>query len=152
LLKWYDTITQQNYFSNNGEIFIQKDGLAKGAPTSGLIAEYFLLNFEHIHLTTLADKHRIIKYFRYVDDILLIYDSDHTDTQKVLDDFNTVHPKLKFTAETESDNKINYLDITIHKTPIGWKTSIYRKPTFTDMIIPFSSNHPPPPPNTSTRP
>jgi hypothetical protein len=37
--------------------------------------------------------------------------------------------------------KINYLDITIHKTPMSWKTSIYRKPTFTDMIIPYSSNH-----------
>jgi len=40
--------------------------------------------------------------------------------------------------------KINYvyLDITIHKTPMSWKTSIYRKPTFTDTIIPYSSNHP----------
>jgi hypothetical protein len=93
LLKWYDTITQKNYFSNKGEIFIQKDGLAMGAPTSGLRAEFFLQNFEHIHLTTLADKHRIIKYFRYVNDILLIYASDHTDTQKILDAFNTLHPK-----------------------------------------------------------
>jgi hypothetical protein len=74
---------------------------------------------------------------------LLIYDSDHTDAQKLLDDFNTVHPKLRFTAKTESDKKINYLYITIHKTPRGWKTSIYRKPTFTDTIIPFSSNPPP---------
>ena len=123
LLKWYDTITQQNYFTNNGEILIHKDGLAMGAPTSGLKAEFFLQNIEQIHLTTLADKQKIIKYFRYIDDILLIYDSDHTDTQKILDDFNTVNPKLRFTAETESD-KINYLDITIHKTPIGWKTSI----------------------------
>jgi len=35
-----------------------------------------------------------------------------------------------------------YLDITIHRTPTGWKTSIHRKPTFTDSIIPYSSNHP----------
>ena len=110
--------------------------------TSGLIAVFFLQNFEHVHLADLADKQKIIKYFKYVDDILLIYDSDHTDTQKILDDFNTVHPKLRFTAETESDNKINYLDITIHNTPIGWKTSIYRKPTFTGTIIPYS-NQPP---------
>jgi len=61
--------------------------------------------------------------------------TDHSDTQRILDYFNTVHPTLRFTAETESD-KINYLDITIHKTPIGWKTSMYRKPTFADAIIP----------------
>jgi hypothetical protein len=39
--------------------------------------------------------------------------------------------------------KINYLDITIHRTPCGLKTAIYRKPSFTDTIIPHNSNHPP---------
>jgi hypothetical protein len=48
---------------------------------------------------------------------------------------------LKFTAEAETD-KINYLDITIHRTPTEWRMSIYRKPTFTDTIIPYTSNHP----------
>jgi hypothetical protein len=42
LLEWYDVITRQNYFSNNGEILIQKGGLAMGAPTSGILAEIFL--------------------------------------------------------------------------------------------------------------
>jgi len=37
---------------------------------------------------------------------------------------------------------LNYLNITIHRTPKGWKTSIYRKPTFTDSLIQYSSNHP----------
>ena len=49
---------------------------------------------------------------------------------------------MKFTAETESNNSINYLDITIHKTPTKWVTSIHRKPTYTDTVIPYSSNHP----------
>jgi hypothetical protein len=53
-----------------------------------------------------------------------------------------IHPNIKFTTETESNNKIHYLDITIHRTPTNWVTSIYRKPTFTDTIIPYSSNHP----------
>jgi hypothetical protein len=50
---------------------------------------------------------------------------------------------MKFTAEAESNNRINYLDITIHRTPTNWVTSIHRKPTFTDTVIPYSSNHPP---------
>jgi len=50
---------------------------------------------------------------------------------------------MKFTAEPESNNQINFLDITIHKTPTKWTTSRYRKPSFTDSIIPYSSNHPP---------
>src|SRR5215469_4445946 len=141
-MSWYDVITRQNYFNDNEKILIQKNGLAMGAPTSGLIAEFFLQNLEHTHLTPLSSKHKITKYFCYVDDILLIYDSSHSDIQSILDDFNTTHPNLKFTAETETDNRINYLDITIHRTSTCWKTSIYRKPTFTDTVIPYSSNHP----------
>jgi hypothetical protein len=141
LIRWYDVITQQNYFTNNEEILIQKEGLALGAPSSGLIVEFFLQHLEHIHLAHLLTKHKIINYFRYVDDILMSFDSNHTNIQNILDDFNAIHPKLKFTAETETDNKINHLDITIQRTPTNWKTSIYRKPTFTDTIIPYTSNH-----------
>jgi hypothetical protein len=53
-----------------------------------------------------------------------------------------MHPYLKFTAETENNKKRKYLHITFHKNPTIYKTSIYRKPTFTDLIIPQSSNHP----------
>jgi hypothetical protein len=49
---------------------------------------------------------------------------------------------MKFTAETESDNRINFLDITLHRTPSNWVIPIHRKPTFTDTIIPYTSNHP----------
>ena len=54
LLNWYDTITKQNYFSNNGKILIQQEGLAMGAPTSGIIAEFFLQHFKDTHLTHLT--------------------------------------------------------------------------------------------------
>jgi len=92
--------------------------------------------------TLLPKKHKITGYFRYVDDILLLYDPDHTNIQDITHDFNSLHPNLKFTNELETNNKLNYLGITIHRTPTGWKTSIYRKTTFRDLIIPYSSNHP----------
>jgi len=106
------------------------------------LADFFLQNLENIHLAHLTEKHKIAGYFRYVDDILLIYDPDHTIIQDITNDFNTLHPNLKFTTKLETNNKLNYLDITIHRTPKGWKISIYRKPNFTDSIIPYSSNHP----------
>jgi hypothetical protein len=142
LLKWYDTITKKNYFSNNGKILIQQEGLAMGAPTSGIIAVFFLQHLEDTHLSHLLQKHNIAGYFRYVDDILIIYDSLLTDIDSIRDSFNTVHPNMKFTAETESNNRLNFLDITIHRTPSNWVTSIHRKHTFTDTLIPYSSNHP----------
>jgi hypothetical protein len=113
-----------------------------GAPSSGLIAEIFLQHLEHLHLTNLARKHHIINYCRYVDDIFLVFDSDNTCIQNVLKDFNALHPNLQFTAEAEENQSLNYLDVTIHRNPTSYKTAIYRKPTFTDTIIPHSSNHP----------
>jgi len=132
---------KQNYFAHNRDIVIQYDGLAMGAPSSGLIAEIFLKRIEHTHLAHLTHKHRIINYCRYVDDILIIFYSTHTSTQMILDDFNVLHPKLQFTAEAERAHTLNYFDISINRTPTNIKTAIYRKSTFTDTIIPYTSNH-----------
>jgi len=112
-----------------------------GAPFSGLIAEIFLQYIEHSHLTNLTQKHKIINYCRYVDDILIIFDPNHSDIQ-IINDFNSLHPKLRFMAETEEDCTLNYLDLSICRTPTGMRTAIFRKPTFTDTIIYFTSNHP----------
>jgi len=138
---WY-VITKQNYFTHNSDIISQYDGLAMGAPSSSLITELFLQHTENTHLARLSHKHKIINYFRYVDNILLIFDPNHTYIQKTLTDFNMLHPNLLFTAEIERDNIINYLDIPIHKTPKGMKTSIFRKPTFTDTINPTCPTSP----------
>jgi hypothetical protein len=142
ILKWYDVITSQNYFTHKKDTVIQHDGLAMGTPSSELIAEIFLQHIQHTHLTHLTHKHKIINYCRHVDDILLIFDSNHTNIQKILNDFNTLHPKLQFTAEAERDHTLNYFNISIHRTPTNIKTAVYRKPTFTDTIIPYTSNHP----------
>jgi hypothetical protein len=75
-------------------------------------------------------------------DIFLIFYPNHTDTQVILTDFYSVHPKLNFTAEIEQINTLNYLDVSIHKTQNNIKTSIYRKPTVTDTTIPCTSNNP----------
>ena len=88
-----------------------------GAPSSGLIAEIFLQHIQHSHLIHVTRKHKIVNYCRHVDDILLISGSNHTNIQKILDDFNSLHPKLQFTAEAEKDHTLNYLDISTHTYP-----------------------------------
>jgi hypothetical protein len=92
-MNWYNTIMNQNYFTHNGSILIQQDGLSMGAPSSGLISELFLQQTEHLHLTHLTTKLKIIEYFRYVDDILLTYDSHHMDIQTILREFKHITPK-----------------------------------------------------------
>jgi hypothetical protein len=49
-------------------------------------------------------------------------------------------PMMKFTIEKESENMINFLDITVRKEQDKLKFEIYRKHTTTDKIIPFDSS------------
>jgi hypothetical protein len=116
LLAWYNVITEQNYFSFKQHIHIQKDGLAMGAPSSSILSEIFLQHIEHAQIPRLSMKYKLVNYFLFVDDILLIFDTNKTNIHSILLDFNSLHPKLKFTAEIEHNNAINFLDTTIHRT------------------------------------
>lgn len=50
---------------------------------------------------------------------------------------------MQFTIEYESENKINFLDITIAKEENNITFALYRKPTATYIIIPNGSWHTP---------
>jgi len=60
----------------------------------------------------------------------------------MLQDFNSLIPRIKFTLEREENNKINLLDITIAKNNDSLSFEIYRKPTTTDVKIPNDSYQP----------
>lgn len=103
-----------------------------GAPTSCIFSEIYLQFLENTKIYDFLIKHRIIGYFRYVDDILIVYKDKITDIHKMLDLlFNDVPPTLSFTIEEAENNSINFLDIYIYKNnDICFK--IYIKLTATD--------------------
>jgi hypothetical protein len=78
LLSWFDTITTQNYFLQNNNIVFEKEAPAMGPPSSSIVSELFLQHAENSHLPMLAQKQYLLKYFRYIDEILLIFDPSHT--------------------------------------------------------------------------
>ena len=136
------TLVTQNYFQFQNTTYMQNEGLAMGAPTSSILSEIYMQYIESNTIYDALRKHSIEGYFRYVDDILLVYNDSKTDIKEVLKEFNNITPKLRFTLEKEKNNKINFLDITIIKNPEGLTFEIYRKPTTTDLIIPNDSCHP----------
>jgi hypothetical protein len=142
LLGLINVILEQNYIQFNDHFYKQHSCLAMGAPTSAILAETFIQFLEHNIIYKILEKHHIIDYYRYVDDILIIYNSEHTNIYNTLQEFNTAHHNLKFTLETETQNTINYLDITINKQQDKLTFGIYRKPTTTNSIIHNSSCHP----------
>jgi hypothetical protein len=113
---------------------------ATDSPISGIIAELFLQWYENLNIKHYIDNESIVFYTRYVDDI--IYDSTKITNQQIVQQANAIHPDLKFDYTMECNNSINFLDITIHRNNTNFDINIYRKPTTTDTIIHFNSNHP----------
>jgi hypothetical protein len=54
---------------------------------------------------------------------------------------NTIHQNLIFNYTLETNNAINFLDLFIIRTNSKFLIDIYRKPTTTNTIIHYHSNH-----------
>jgi hypothetical protein len=142
LLKLLDTTLSQNYFQFNQNQYKQISGLAMGTPTSAILSESFLQYLEHNHIIHILQKHNIIGYYRYADNILIIYNIQITQIQNTLNEFYSTHNVLKFTMETEKERKLNFLDITLKNKGKKTEFNNYRKPTNTDHLIHQNSCHP----------
>ena len=79
LIKITRTVIEQNYFTFQNQNYSQKRDLAMGAPSSAMLSEVYLQNLEHTEIIKIITQHNILGYFRYVDDILMIYDENSTD-------------------------------------------------------------------------
>jgi hypothetical protein len=52
-----------------------------GAPTSSVLSEVYLPCMENTTIYDLLIKHQVERYLRYVDDILILYRDDKTNTR-----------------------------------------------------------------------
>ena len=55
---------------------------------------------------------------------------------------NSIRPSIQFTMEKEQDNKLPFLDVLVTRTEQGFRSSVYRKSTFTGQYLNFNSHHP----------
>ncbi|XP_067119073.1 uncharacterized protein, partial [Centruroides vittatus] len=81
-----------------------------------------------------------IKFFaRYVDDILIIYNSAVTTHLQILEQANKINLNIRFTQEHELNNQLNYLDITIKRFDDHLEYCKFEKPCNTKKVINFKS-------------
>ena len=111
-------VLTQNVFQFDNKIYTQREGLAMGSPLSGLIADIFINALENAFLEKTSTK-GIVIWKRYVDDVICIYDTELTSEETILQSINSLHHSIKFTKESETDRKINYLDITIERKELS---------------------------------
>ena len=132
-------VLRSTYFQYNGSINEKKDGAALGSPVSVVIANLYMESFEEQAITASSYEPRIWK--RYVDDTFIILDRENVDD--FLQHLNNQQPSIRFTMETEKDNKLAFLDTAVLRKPDGrLTTSVYRKPTHTDQYLAYDSHHP----------
>jgi hypothetical protein len=142
ILTLLKTILQQNYLLFQDHIYQPTKGVSKGSPILGIVSEIFLQHLENTQLKQILDTNNIILYTRYVDDILIIYNTKKISPEIIQDHINNIHPALKFSPTHEHNNTINLLDLSIIRYPSKIEINIYRKPTTTDTTINHTSNHP----------
>jgi len=113
-----------------------------GSPVSNTVAEIFLQDLENTHLKQILDAQNITFYARYVDDILLIYNTKNTTPEIMHSHINKVHPNLQCTLPLNTTISISFLDLLIIRHSTQIENNIFRKPTTTDTTINYTSNHP----------
>jgi hypothetical protein len=78
ILNLLDVVLEQKYIQINEQYYMQNVGLPMGTPTSAILAEVCILHLEHMSVVDILSKHQIIDYYRYVNDILIIYNVQKT--------------------------------------------------------------------------
>lgn len=128
-------------FRFRNKYFVQCDGVAMGSPLGPILADIFMSNLE-TKLNKFS-KNKPQLWIRYVDDILCIFHNKQ-DIDDVLQRINKWHKNIKFTIEKEKENQINFLDVLIIRNvnTNKYETTIYKKPTSTNLYLLYESNQP----------
>ena len=109
-----------------------------GSPLSGVLACIYLEFFESSPFKYIIPN--TAHYFRYIDDILLIYPQD-LDLHSITDRLNYVEPSIKFTYELESNSTLPFLNILLIRNINKLEFKVYHKSNCKNDHIHFYSHH-----------
>ena len=104
---------------------------------------YAILFMDEIELAFLNSVwEKPFTWWRYIDDIFLVWEYGEEVLKVFIEKLDTVHPTVKFTSEW-SKNNVNFLDTSVTKKVDGpLLTDIYTKPTDTHQYLHSTSCHP----------
>jgi len=100
-----EAMLNQNYFTYQNQVSRPTKEVAMCFPISGIIAEIFLQSLERTHFKPLLDKKHIIFYTRYIDDILIIYDTAQMNLDTITHYTNTINNYLELLPTPEQKTK-----------------------------------------------
>jgi len=104
-------VLSQNYFTFQQRIYQPERGITMGSPISGLIAEIFLQHFEDTNIKHLLDTKNLAFYTRYIDDILIIYDTTRIRSHTINTYINNIHSNITLNPTYEQHRSIDFLTL-----------------------------------------
>ena len=133
-------VLENNHFKFDGKHYLQKLGTAMGSSMAPSYASLFMGKFEEDFLQsrTLAPT----VWFRFLDDIFMIWDHTYEELESFISDINSFHPCINFFCST-CKQCIPFLDVQVIKSSsIRVETDIYEKPTNNHQYLDYTSCHP----------
>ena len=128
-----------NNFKFNETNYLQIGGTAMGTRLAPSFANIYMNHFEETHVYTYPFKPTA--WFRYIDDIFMIWDYGSSDLDTFIDYLNSCNDNIKFSSEI-SETELNFLDVTVKVKNQRLTTDLYTKPTDRNTYLPYNSAHP----------
>ena len=134
-------LATQGIFMHNERFYKQVEGIIMGNPLGPTMANFFMAHLEEKIFAEKSNGPVLPKlYLRYIDDVYAIFDSNQN-CDEFLPILNAQHQSVKFTVEKATDS-LPFLDVEIKFDEFGFKTRVWRKPTYTELLLNFRSTCP----------
>ena len=138
VLDLLELLLRTTFFILNGTCYQQTEGVAMGGPPSSIVAEIYMQTTETTALTTTSHPPKV--WERHVD--YVFSGIRKSNLHDFFQHINSLHPKTKFTMETEENSQLPFLDTLIQRNRDNtFSVRVYRKPTYTDQYLKFTSHH-----------
>lgn len=128
-----ECIVNNIYFTFEGVLYKQTNGLPMGASISGPLA---ILYMNKIETQLMSKQPSLSIYARYVDDIFILT-KDKNEADKIFNEINNIDPNINFTIEyPNTETALSLLDFTVKINPVDNKPQFefyqkkIRKPIF----------------------
>ena len=128
--------TKNVIFSFNDQLYNQTDGVAMGSPLGPVLANIFMVELERKTIPKLQQYMKPWK--RYVDDTIAWIKPEYINIVKK--ELNSFNPNISFTHEIQNEScNLPFLDVCVIIKDNTIHTTVYRKPTNTDIYLHWES-------------